>query len=107
MRNFVFTVANALTNHSQSLIIGFDSPTAVGLSGGQILLCLDLGGSGELINTGFQSGTFTTFEVQVPYNLDLLGARVCTQAIHAFGAPGFLLSNAQDLCIGPPEDACR
>ena len=102
-----FTASPFVTGHDQALVIGFDSPASITLSGGQVLLCLDLGGNGELVNTGFQSGPFASFDLVVPYVNSLVGSVVCTQAIHAFGTPGFALSNAQDLRIGPPEAACR
>lgn len=100
------TVLPALTGHSHALVVGFDGAGVRMLASGQALLCLDLGGNGELLNTGPRAGPIATFDLLVPYDLDLLGARICTQALHALGAPGFALSNAQDLAIGPPSGAC-
>ncbi len=98
-------VAPARSGHAQALVLGFDAPAALALGGGQTLLCQD-DGSGALLATGFRPGPFATFHVAVPDALTLLGARLYTQAVHAFGAPGFALSNAQDLCIGASSVSC-
>lgn len=95
-----FTVDLTTTGHSSALVIGFDSPVALPLGQGQTLLCLDLFGNGELLNTGFHTGPFVSIDLPVPPLLDLLGLRLCTQAIHAFGVTPFALSNAQDLVVG-------
>lgn len=73
------------------------------LGGGQVLLCLDLGGSGELLGgpgaTPIGGGLFT-FSSGVPKNLDLCGFKFCMQAICAFGVTPFALTSACDFCVG-------
>ena len=92
-----FTVDLSTTGHSSALVIGFDSPFWQTLGGGQTLLCLDVAGGGELFNTGFHDGPLAGIDLVVPNDPALVGLRVCTQAVHAFGVTPFALTNAQDL----------
>jgi len=95
-----FTIDLTTTGHDMALVIGFDSPFQLTLGGGQTLLCLDLMGNGELINTGFFPGPIANISLPVPNDPALAGFFVSTQAIHAFGVVPFALSNAQDITIG-------
>lgn len=104
--SLTFTVAPAMTGHDMALVIAYDSPVEITLGSGQTLLCLDLLGGGELVNTGFHPGPIAQIELFVPAGPALVGAQVHCQAVHAFGASPFALSNAQDLSVGPPSLAC-
>lgn len=96
-------VEPAESGHEMALVFGFDSPFELVLGGGQVLLCLDLLGSGgELVNTGFHPGPLATIELPVPNEVALVGFAVSTQALLAFGAFPFALTNAIDLVIGGP-----
>ncbi len=101
---FNATVDNNVAGQSSSLLIAFDAPTTVTLSGGQVLLVLDVSGSGELFTgsglspTGSAAGV-DTYSAAVPENPALCGLRLYTQAIQ-FGNPPFALSNAQDVRVG-------
>lgn len=96
----VLTTTPITTLHNRGLVVGFDSPARITLAGGQTLLAIDGGGNGELIDTGFFSGTTVRFELEVPVLAELIGFRLHTQAIHAFGSTPFALTNAQDIVIG-------
>lgn len=95
-----FTVDTSTTGHTHALVLGFDSPVELTLGAGQTLLGLSLLGSGEIFNTGFVEGPLATIDLAVPDAPQLVGLEVFTQAVHAFGATPFALSNAQDLKIG-------
>ena len=99
-----FTIDLSTTGHSFGLVIGFDSPFNLVLAGGQTLLCLDLLGGGEIINTGFFPGPTVNINLVVPNDPAFVGFEVYTQALHAFAVTPFALSNAQDIRIGGPCD---
>ncbi len=87
-----------------AFVFAFDTAFAgIKLGGGQVLLCLDLGGSGELLGgpgaTPVGGGMFT-FTGPVPKNLDLCGFKFSMQAICAFGVTPFALTSACDFCLG-------
>lgn len=93
------------TGHDQAWLFAFDSPVTIALSGGQTLLCADLGGQGELLTgsgLGPASGPIASFGLSIPADDALCGLSLSTQALHAFGAAPFALSNAQDLLLGAP-----
>jgi len=87
------------TGHDMVLIFGFDSPAELVLSGGQVLLCRD-GGLDVIVATPWYPGPVAEIPLDVPQILGLTGFRVYTQAISAFGATPFALSNAQDWTFG-------
>ena len=95
-----FTVDVTTTGHTHALVIAFDSPFEVQLGGGQTLLCLDLLGGGELLNTGFHEGPLVSIDLPVPPLPQLVSLELYTQAVHAFGVSPFALSNSQDLVVG-------
>ncbi len=100
---FVGTVDNALAGQATSRLFAFDTPFSLTLSGGQTLLCLDLG-SGELLSGGgvaptSSAGGVDTYSLPVPSVPALCGFALCSQAIQ-FGSPPFALSNARDLTLG-------
>ena len=92
--------------HTTAIAFAFDTPVDVLLSGGQRLLCLDVGGNGELLTgaglalTPTGSATWTSGALPVPKNLELYGFTLSVQAIFAFGVVPFSLSSACDLTIG-------
>ena len=101
---WVATVDNAAAGQVLSSLFAFDSPFTLTLGGGQTLLCLDLGGSGELFSGGglpptSSAGGIDTYSVTVPNDPGLCGFTICTQAVQ-IGVPPFTLSNAQDLTLG-------
>lgn len=94
------TVDLATTGHALAQLIGFDSTADVTLGAGQRLLCLDLGGSGELLGIPAAPGPLASFSVAVPFEPSLSGRVIPTQAVHLGGVMPFALSNAQDLSFG-------
>ena len=88
----------------------FDSPTQIALGGGQVLLCLDLGGQGELLSgAGLPAAPIAPgaggeprfeLEVPIPKNVDFCGFTFCLQALCAFGVTPFALTSACDLTVG-------
>ena len=102
-QNMIASVDLAGTSgHTSAVIFGFDSPVQIGFSGGQILLCLDLLGAGELLQAPVVNGPVANFNIPVPNDGCLAGFSFCTQAIHFGGVVPFELSNSQDLTIGAP-----
>lgn len=101
---FEATVDNASHGQLFSRLFALDSPVVFPLAGGQILLALDLLGSGEYFTGSGIEPTSTedgldTYSFPVPSNALLCDFPIYTQAIQ-YGSPPFLLSNAQDVTIG-------
>ena len=94
------TVDLTSTGHPIALIVGFDAPVDILLSGGQRLLCFDQGGNGEVLDLGPRPGPLARFQASVPNDMQLAGSRVYTQAVHLGGGARFALGNAQDLVFG-------
>jgi hypothetical protein len=65
-----------------------------------VLLCSDLGGSGELLQQAVQPGPFAVFGIPVPLDSSLCGFALSSQALHFGTVMPFALSNAQDLVVG-------
>jgi len=91
--------------HALAFAFAFDSPFSILLGGGQRLLCLDLGGNGELLTGGGLGLTATgpsawANTLPVPKNLDLCGFALCIQTIFAFAVVPFSLSSACDMTLG-------
>lgn len=102
--SFTASVDNGLAAQVASVLIGFDTPATLLLAGGQTLLCLDLG-SGEMFTGAGLSPSSSLagvdgYSAAVPDLPALCGLTIHSQAIQ-FGSPPFVLSNAQDLTIGP------
>ena len=93
------TIDLSTTGHDQALLFGFDSPTTIGLGGGQTLLAID-GGSGEMLAQLPVAGPLAVYDIAVPNDAALCGMVVHTQAVHFGTVVPFALSNAQDLTIG-------
>ena len=98
--NFTLTVDLTTTGHSTALLFGFDSPVSITLGGGQVLLCFDLGGNGELLGASPQPGPNALFLLPVPNDTSLCGLSLTTQAIHFGGVAPFALSSAVDVVVG-------
>jgi plastocyanin len=96
---FVF-VDLTTTGHTSALLFGFDTPIAVTLAGGQTLLCLDLGGNGELLAQSIQPGPTALFGLSIPNQPSLCGFTFSMQSIHLGGVVPFALSNAVDVTVG-------
>ena len=98
------TVNNNLAAQATSALFAFDSPATIVLGGGQVLLCMDGQGSGEMF-TGFglspssSAAGVDSYSVAVPSTPLVCGLPLYSQALQ-FGNPPFDLSNAQDLTIG-------
>jgi len=90
----------ATTGHDSALLFAFDSPVALTLSGGQTLLALDLGGSGELLFQPTVAGPTAVFSIPIPADPSLAGFTAYSQALQFGGFVPFALSNSQDLVIG-------
>src|SRR6185503_17750011 len=68
------TVDLSTTGHNFAVLFGFDTPVDVGLAAGQRLLCLDLGGSGEIFDgdgLGPIAGPTAVFSAPIPFDLSL------------------------------------
>ena len=101
---FTATVDNTLAGQLTSVLFAFDTPFSFTLAGGQSLLCLDLGGSGEqFTGAGLQpsssAGGVDSFSLPFADDTSTCGVVYHSQAIQ-FGNPPFVLSNAQDMTIG-------
>ena len=97
--------ATTPTGHLAAFAIAFDSPFTFALGGGQVLLCLDLGGNGELFTgSGLplpaQGGGVFSTTAPIPKNLDFCGFTFCTQGLLAFGVTPFALTSACDIVLG-------
>ena len=90
------------SGHTSAVVFGFDSPVQLGFAAGQILLCADLLGAGELLAAPVVGGPVANFSFPVPNDACLAGFSFCTQAIHFGGIVPFELSNSQDLTVGAP-----
>ena len=88
------------TGHTFAVIFAFDTPFSVTLSGGQTLLALDLGGSGELFAQPTVMGDLAQFSIPIPADVTLAGFEAYSQAIHFGGIVPFALSNAVDFFVG-------
>ncbi len=88
------------TGHSLAILFAFDAPIAVTLAGGQTLLAIDLGGSGELLGQSAVAGPLAGFPLPIPPDPSLAGFTAHCQAIHFGGITPYALSNAQDLVLG-------
>ena len=97
---FVMSVDLGTTGHSQALPFGFDTPVDVTLSGGQRLLCIDGGGSGEILGFTPQAGPAPNWFGSAPNESYLCGYVFSMQAIHFGGVAPFALSNALDVTVG-------
>ncbi len=95
-----FSVDLTTTGHALAAVIGYDTPFSFPLAGGQTLLCLDLGGSGELLSLPLAVGPIAGFGGTVPNASFLCGLAFCAQAIHLGGVTPFALSNALDVTVG-------
>ena len=99
-----FTAQDTL-GYAACILIAFDTPFKIALGGGQVLLCLDFGGSGELLTGGGLSmtplgaGAFNA-SAPLPKNVDFCGFVLCVQGLLAFGVTPFALTNACDLTLG-------
>ena len=91
------------TGHAMAAFFAFDAPARILLGGGQVLLCTDSTGVGELFTgsgLGPTAGPLATFEVLVPNDPGFCGMRLSIQAVHLFRTVPFALSNARDLTLG-------
>ena len=95
------TVDVGLTGHSDAILFAFEAAGQVTLGGGQTLLCLDQG-AGELLSGSgkLAPGPLASFSCPLPSMPGMLARTLSVQALHAFGATPFALSNAYDLTIG-------
>ena len=101
--------ACAPPGYLSAIFLAFDTPFDLVLSGGQRVLCLDLGGSGELFTGSGVVGTpagmlggsplFST-ALAVPADPSLVGFELCVQAVFAFGVTPFAMSSACDITVG-------
>jgi hypothetical protein len=97
--------ATDAAGHLAAIAIAFDSAFTFTLGGGQTVLCLDLGGNGELytsagLTMGALGGGNFSVAGTVPKNLDLCGFTFCSQTIFVFGVTPFGLSSACDITVG-------
>ena len=101
--SFTASVDLTTTGHNFAILLGFDTPIDVPLGGGQRLLCVDFGGSGELFTgagLGPVAGPTANFSLPLPSDLAFCNFNFCSQALHFGGPVPFALSNAQDLTLG-------
>ncbi len=98
--SFVATVDLTSTGHALAVLFGFDTAFQVTLGGGQTLLCLDLGGSGELLGQSAQPGPTALFSLAIPDVPSLCGLSFSMQAIQFGSVTPFALSNAIDVTLG-------
>lgn len=100
---FQATVDLTTTGHAFAFLFAFDSPADLVLPGGQRLLCLDAGGTGEVftgVGLGPLPGPLATFELRAPPSLAFCNLHASSQALHLGGVLPFALSNARDLSMG-------
>ena len=102
--DFEATVDTTMSGQPSSALFAFDGQANLPLVGGQVLLCIDTIGAGEIF-TGTGLTPFATgggvdrYLAPIPNVPSLCGRAVSSQALH-FGAGAFVLSNAQDLVFG-------
>ena len=89
------------TGHLFALPFAFDTPVEITLGGGQVLLALDLGGEGELLQLpGPLLGVQPAIDLALPNLPDLWGLEAAAQAVVFGGGQPFALTNAIDLVFG-------
>jgi len=98
--DFQLTVDLSTTGHLAALPFAFDSVTSFALGGGQVVLCWDGNGSGEMFGLSPMLGPIAQFEGSVPDLPSLCGFFLSAQAIHFGGVVPYALSNAQDITVG-------
>ena len=89
---------NGSTGYTAVVYLAHLSPANVTFPGGQVLL-LDLN-SPQVYNLALPKTIPTVLSFVIPNNPALCGLTVYTQTGLVGGAPGFVLTNAQDLLIG-------
>ena len=97
---FSGTVDLSTTGHGLALLFAFDSRRTFTFPGGQVLLCSDRGGVGELLQQTATPGPLAVFSIPVPLDMSLCGFALSSQALHFGTVVPFALSNAQDLVAG-------
>ncbi|MEM7205729.1 MAG: zinc metalloprotease [Planctomycetota bacterium] len=90
----------ASSGHNTGGLFGFAAPLRTRFRG-YVLLVDPSAAPGELLQLPFQSGPEAQFSLPIPSLSALSGMTIYTQAAHFGGAAGLVLSNAQDLTIGP------
>ena len=78
--------------------LGYLSPLNLTLGNGQVLLVDTT--SPQVINTILPKSSPTVLSIPLPSNLAFCGLPVYTQAALFAGAPGYVLTNAQDWVLG-------
>lgn len=86
------------TGHGRAFRFTFDSPLT--FPGGQVRLCFDLGGGGELLQQTAKPGPLAVFSISVPVDTSLCGFTHSSQAFHFGTVIPFALSTAQDMVVG-------
>lgn len=90
------TVDLTTTGHDSAALFGALAPALVPLPSGEAILL-----AGPLLALGpITSGPSATFSIPLPSSAALVGFVLATQALHFGTAPGFALSNANDLTLG-------
>jgi len=89
------------TGHLGALLLGFRAPANLPLGSGQVVL-VDFTSGPDLLKLPIGIGDLAQFQLAIPSDASLCGIELATQAVHFGGVPGFALSNAQDLVVGPP-----
>ncbi len=94
------TVNVGSTGHTTGLVVAFSAAARQSFLGYALLVDVNAP-PGELLNLAVQPGPLAQFSYPIPNTPSLSGARLYTQGVHFGGNPGLVLSNAQDLTLGP------
>ncbi|MEM7205197.1 MAG: zinc metalloprotease [Planctomycetota bacterium] len=93
------TVNVGATGHSHAKLLGFAAPADIAFRGYALLVDIT-SPPGGFFDLPPAPGPMATQGLPIPAEPSLAGLVVYTQAVHFGGAPGFALSNAQDLRLG-------
>ena len=88
-----------VTGHSLAMLAGFAAPASFALGGNTVLVDITHP-AGELLGFPIATGPLATFSFGIPPDPAFGGGALSTQAIHVGGVFPYVLTNAQDLCIG-------
>ncbi len=97
---FQATVDLTTTGHTSAVILGYDRGDTLAVMNGYFLLVDPSSTPSAWFPPVVLNGPTAQLSYAIPNDSALCGLRIFTQAVHAGGAPGIALSNAQDLLFG-------
>lgn len=97
---FTAVVDTATTGHDTAVILGYERADNLAVMSGYFLLVDPSSRPSVWFPPLTLTGPLAQFSFSIPNDPSLCGHVVFTQAVHAGGAPGLVLTNSQDLTFG-------